>query len=60
MGGPRAKSISLFDREIMTRAAIDSLVKLSPAHMYKNPVMFVVEIGSVATTALWFRDLSAA
>src|SRR5271163_3330505 len=56
MGGPRAKAISLFDREILTRAATDSIVKLSPAHVYKNPVMFVVEIGSVVTTALCIRD----
>src|SRR5580698_7623933 len=59
MGGPRAKAISLFDREILTRAAIDSIVKLSPAHVYKNPVMFVVEICSVVTTALWLRDYTS-
>ncbi len=56
MGGARAKSISLFDRDILFRAAVDSIRKLSPAHVYKNPVMFVVELGSVATTILLLRD----
>ena len=44
----------------MRRAALDSLVKLSPQHLYNNPVMFVVEIGSVLTTVLWLRDIVAA
>ena len=36
----------------MWRAILDSFVKLDPRHMMGNPVMFVVEIGSVITTAL--------
>ena len=43
---------SLFDKKIMRRASIDALAKLSPKTMMKNPVMFVVEVGSVLTTAL--------
>jgi K+-transporting ATPase ATPase B chain len=43
---------SLFDKKIIRRAAIDALVKLAPQNMMKNPVMFVVEVGSVLTTAL--------
>jgi K+-transporting ATPase ATPase B chain len=43
---------SLFDKKIIRRAAIDALVKLSPKTMMKNPVMFVVEVGSVLTTVL--------
>lgn len=43
---------SLFDSAIVRRAAIDSLVKLAPKKMMKNPVMFVVEVGSVLTTVL--------
>ncbi len=33
-------------------AAIDSVLKLNPRHMMGNPVMFVVEVGSVITTIL--------
>ncbi len=43
---------SLFDRAIVRRAAVDALVKLHPRGMMKNPVMFVVEIGSVLTSIL--------
>jgi K+-transporting ATPase ATPase B chain len=43
---------SLFDGAIVRRAAVDALVKLAPKTMMKNPVMFVVEVGSVLTTAL--------
>jgi K+-transporting ATPase ATPase B chain len=47
---------SLFDRQIMRRAAVDALVKLNPSTMMKNPVMFVVEVGSVLTTVLLLTD----
>jgi K+-transporting ATPase ATPase B chain len=38
---------------------VDSLRKLSPKQVARNPVMFVVEVGSVLTTLLWIRDLFA-
>ncbi len=41
--------------KIVRRAIVDSLVKLDPRKMMGNPVMFVVEIGSVITTVLLFR-----
>ena len=47
---------SLFDAAIVRRAAVDALVKLAPATMMKNPVMFVVEVGSVLTTVLLIFD----
>jgi potassium-transporting ATPase ATP-binding subunit len=47
---------SLFDSAIVRRASVDALVKLAPATMMKNPVMFVVEVGSVLTTALLIYD----
>src|SRR6266851_4294554 len=50
---------SLWDAKIVRRALIDALAKLNPRKMMKNPVMFVVEIGSVITTIYLFRDLSA-
>jgi K+-transporting ATPase ATPase B chain len=47
---------SLFDAQIMRRAAVDALVKLKPQTMMKNPVMFIVEVGSVLTTVLLISD----
>jgi K+-transporting ATPase ATPase B chain len=49
---------SLFDREILARAAVDSVRKLDPRRMARNPVMFVVEVGSVLVTALAVADPS--
>jgi potassium-transporting ATPase ATP-binding subunit len=47
---------SLFDRQIMRRASVDALIKLNPRAMMKNPVMFVVEVGSVLTSVMLLRD----
>src|SRR5216684_522784 len=44
------KSISIWDGEIARRATLDSFVKLNPATLMKNPVMFVVEIGAALLT----------
>jgi K+-transporting ATPase ATPase B chain len=49
----------LWDAGIVRAALVDALVKLHPRTMLKNPVMFVVEIGSVVTTALLMRDTVA-
>jgi K+-transporting ATPase ATPase B chain len=49
--------MSLFDARIMRDAAVQAFVKLDPRHQIRNPVMFVVEVGSVLTTALWFQAL---
>jgi K+-transporting ATPase ATPase B chain len=46
-------AISLFRRDIVWRALIDSVKKLDPRVQIHNPVMFVVEIGSVITTVTW-------
>ncbi len=54
----RPKSRSLFDRAIVTRAVTDSLKKLDPRWMARNPVMFIVEIGAVVTTLFCIRDLA--
>src|ERR671923_2663288 len=48
---------SLFDPPIVRRALIDSFTKLDPRHQVKNPVMFVVEVGSVLTTVLFLQAL---
>jgi K+-transporting ATPase ATPase B chain len=51
---------SLFDPTIMRRASLDAVKKLDPRQMARNPVMFVVEIGSVFTTYLFFKNLGSA
>ena len=56
----RAKRLSLFDAGILRNAVVESFTKLAPQKVAKNPVMFVVEIGSVLTTAIGLRDLFAA
>src|SRR4051812_35691501 len=50
---PRKKAI--WEAKIVLRAILDSFLKLDPRHMAANPVMFVVEIGSVITTVLLAR-----
>src|SRR5438045_1691222 len=51
------KSRPLFDAPIVRRAIVHSFSKLDPRHQIKNPVMFVVEIGSVLTTVLFVQAL---
>src|SRR5581483_11098774 len=53
-----AKQISLLDPSILKTAAVESFKKLAPQHVAKNPVMFVVEIGSVLTTVMCFVHFS--
>jgi K+-transporting ATPase ATPase B chain len=45
-------------RQLYLRAVSDAFVKLNPRHMVRNPVMFVVEVGSVLTTLLWVQALT--
>ena len=49
------KSRAVWEWRIVRRAIVDALVKLNPQKMMGNPVMFVVEIGSVITTVLLFK-----
>src|SRR5260370_33339303 len=53
-----SRSRPLFDPPIVKRAITDSLVKLNPRTMMKNPVMFVVEVGAMMTAILTVRDLA--
>src|SRR5271155_866599 len=48
------QAISLFQRDIVTRALLESFKKLDPRVQIRNPVMFVVEIGALITTVTWF------
>jgi K+-transporting ATPase ATPase B chain len=49
------QSRPLFDASIMRSAAVDSFRKLDPRHQVRNPVMFVVEVGSLLTTGLFVQ-----
>ncbi len=51
---------SIFDPAIMRRAILDSFKKLDPRWQVKNPVMFVVEVGSVIATIEFVRLLLTA
>jgi K+-transporting ATPase ATPase B chain len=53
----KKKKATLFDPRIIRRALIDSFIKLNPRNQVRNPVMFVVEIGSIMTTLLFVRAL---
>src|SRR6266536_101185 len=53
------KSKAVWEWKIVRRAIWDSLMKLNPRKMMGNPVMFVVEIGSVITTILLFKGGAA-
>ena len=43
-------------RQDCSQGAMDSIIKLNPKTMMRNPVMFVVEVGSVLTTMLLVKD----
>jgi len=59
MADSRKRELSLFDSEIVQPAVWESFRKLTPRHVIKNPVMFIVEMGSVLTTLILLRDLVA-
>ena len=50
---------AVWEWKIVRRAVLDSFVKLNPRKMMGNPVMFVVEVGSVITTLLLFHGKDA-
>ncbi len=49
--------MSLGDPQILGDAFVESFRKLAPQQQWKNPVMFVVYIGSMLTTLLWLAAL---
>lgn len=52
------KTRSLFDPTIAGPAVLSAFKKLDPRHQIKNPVMFVVLVGSVLTTGLWLQTFT--
>src|SRR5579864_7722170 len=51
------KALSLWDKDIVSRALIDSLWKFDPRVQVKNPVMFVVEVTALAVTIIIVQNL---
>jgi len=51
------KKTAIWNAAIVKRAILDSIIKLNPRSMMKNPVMFVVEVGSLLTTLQLIRGL---
>jgi K+-transporting ATPase ATPase B chain len=51
------RSGGIFTKAIVFQAIGDSVVKLDPRTLVRNPVIFIVELGSVITTVIFFRDL---
>ena len=51
------KTLTLFDPALVKPAIVEALKKLHPRLQWRNPVMFVVYVGSLLTTALWAQAL---
>ena len=60
MSARERRQTAVWNHAIVARAAFDALLKLDPRTMMRNPVMFVVEVGSALTTVLLLRDIHAA
>ena len=52
------KTFTLFDPALVGPAIVESFKKLNPAVQWRNPVMFVVYVGSILSTLLWVQALS--
>ncbi|HWU84945.1 MAG TPA: potassium-transporting ATPase subunit KdpB [Rhodocyclaceae bacterium] len=52
-----AKSFSLYDPALVKPAIADAFRKLDPRVQWRNPVMFIVYVGSMLTTLLWIQSL---
>lgn len=55
----KTRKQALWNAPLVKRAIMDSFKKLNPRAMMKNPVMFVVEVGSLLTTLQFIRGLVA-
>ncbi len=57
-GDTRRRRSDVFSRELVVQAIWASFPKLNPRLQLKNPVMFIVELGSLITTVIFFKDLA--
>jgi potassium-transporting ATPase ATP-binding subunit len=55
----QTKKLAIWNPQIVKRAIVDSFIKLNPRKIMRNPVMFVVEVGSVLTSAQMIRGIIA-
>ncbi len=55
---PPHKGVATSQRDMILQASIEAFRKLNPATLWRNPVMFVVEIGSVISTYYIFQALT--
>ncbi len=51
------QNTSLFNKTILLKATKDSFTKLNPAFLIKNPVIFIVALGSILTTIIVFANI---
>jgi K+-transporting ATPase ATPase B chain len=56
--GVQRKSLALLDASLLRSALIDTFRKLHPRHQLRNPVMFVVYVGSILTTLLFIQAVT--
>src|SRR5215471_8980709 len=54
----KTRRSGVFSRELVVQAIWDSFTKLDPRLQLKNPVMFIVELGSAITTVIFFLELA--
>ncbi|HEY6509069.1 MAG TPA: potassium-transporting ATPase subunit KdpB [Vicinamibacterales bacterium] len=54
----RARTTSVWNPAIVQQAIADSFVKLDPRVQIKNPVMFIVEVGSLLTTIIFVQEVA--
>ena len=57
MDSIKTKETTIFEPELLRQALLDSLKKLNPLSLWRNPVMLLVEFGSIITTASFFAGL---
>jgi len=52
------QKLSMFDRSLLAAAVLESFRKLDPRMQWRNPVMFVVYVGAILSTVLWFQAIA--
>lgn len=54
----KRSAIKFADQSILSRAAIDALLKLAPQKLVRNPVMFVTGVVALLVTLIFMRDMA--
>jgi K+-transporting ATPase ATPase B chain len=57
VASPRTSLSWFLNRELVKHALVDSVRRMTPRYQWRNPVMFVVYVGSILTTILWLQAL---